>query len=214
MNILFALAHPDDEAFGPAGTIRKLADNNHVLVVSLCKGNRPGSFRSLESRQEAFIKSCSLLGAQSLILDSDDVGLEEDYAKDQMSRVIASFKPEVIYTHSIKDLHKDHRTLAEVMLVLARPSPNSLIKKLVSCEIPSAGFWSWGQFGGTFQPNYFIDIGNQRYIKDQVVSLYDTELYPSPDIRSKESIWDLARLRGSQSGTRFAEAFEIIYQKD
>ena len=61
MNILFIFAHPDDEAYGPAGTIAKLSKHNNVSVVSLCQGNRPGNEKVSENRQKSFKEYWALL---------------------------------------------------------------------------------------------------------------------------------------------------------
>ena len=58
--IFFLFAHPDDEAYGPAGTIAKLSKDNQVIVVSLCNGARPGYEHVADARSFAFIKSCDL----------------------------------------------------------------------------------------------------------------------------------------------------------
>jgi len=63
MKILFIFAHPDDEAYGPAGTISKLAkDGNDVVVVSLCNGRRPG----MEVKREVLAGELSNLKASIL----------------------------------------------------------------------------------------------------------------------------------------------------
>ena len=68
MRILFAFAHPDDEAFGPCCTIRKLVNEGHnVIVSSMCNGARPGAEHVSSKRKAAFAESCAILGAHSMI---------------------------------------------------------------------------------------------------------------------------------------------------
>jgi len=88
MNIVFIFAHPDDEAFGPAGTIAKLSEEHTVSVVSLCKGNRPGAEQVAQARIDAFKKSCNLLGATPYIFGSSDLHLEYHQAMRDVELVI------------------------------------------------------------------------------------------------------------------------------
>ena len=76
MRVVFIFAHPDDEAYGPAGTIHQLANKGHdVTVVSMCKGDRPGAEEVSTGRMEAFEKSCETLGAKPIMFLGHDCKL-------------------------------------------------------------------------------------------------------------------------------------------
>jgi len=212
MNILFIFAHPDNEAYGPAGTIAQLSENNDVTVVSLCKGDTPGNEAVSESRIAAFEKSCNSLGANFALCDGSDCKLEYCETLKKIENFISTLKPEVVYTHNISDIHKDHRLVAECVLVASRPKPESTVKELYMCEMPSTTEWSFGQLGDTFQPNVYIDVSMQIYKKQQVMSYYSTETYHYPDARSIESMESLAMYRGKQVGMHRAEAFKQVFR--
>ena len=214
MKILFLVAHPDDEAYGPAGTIAKLSKDNDVIVISLCNGARPGSEHVKESRSSAFIKSCTLLGARWVMYDNDDCSLEYRNTLAQVEMIINYHKPDIVYTHNISDIHKDHSLLADCCLVACRPKPGSLVKELYFFEIPSSTDWAFGQIEPRFNPNRFIDITEYIAKKKEAMHLYTTEIYKWPDARSIKAIELSAENRGRQVGAEYAEAFQLVFSHD
>lgn len=212
MRIAFIFAHPDDEAFGPSGTISKLAKQHEVFVMSLCNGNRPGA-NVQDQRGQAFQLSCDLLGATPLIWDNPDCSLDNQHVTEHICRVVQHYAPEIIYTHSINDVHLDHRMVAEGCLVASRPKPSSSVNALYYSEVVPSTMWGMGQFGG-FNPNVYSDISDVIEIKRKAIELYSTELYDYPDARSVDNVINVASVRGSQAGFNYAEAFQLVFSRD
>ena len=63
---------------------------------------------------------------------------------------------------------------------------------------------------GSFSPNLFIDVSNEWSDKIKTLNAYAGEMRDYPHTRSIEGVTNLAKLRGSQVGYKFAEAFEMI----
>ena len=159
MNILFVLAHPDDEAFGPAGTIARLtSEGNTVKLLTLCNGARPGSEHVASPRQVAYRQACAALGVDSMIHNVPDMSLEYRPTCVNIESTLASFAPSVVYTHNISDINADHRLVAEACLIACRPKPNSTVDMLIACEGSSSTDWAFGQFQPQFMPNMYLDI--------------------------------------------------------
>lgn len=210
--IIFIFAHPDDEAYGPAGTISKLAENNNVYIVSICRGDRPGYESVSSPRKEAFMKSNKLLGTTAIILDNSDAKLQYEQAIKDVEMIIKNYSPDVVYTHNISDLHKDHRIVSEACLVACRPKPGSTVKALYMCESPVATGWSFNKIDPKFDANTYVDVCYQEECKRDVLELYSTEIYEWPDARSVESMETLAKYRGKQIGVNMAEAFSQVFR--
>jgi len=212
--IMFIFAHPDDEAYGPAGTIKKLATTNNVKVVSMCRGNRPGHEEVSESRVKAFKDSCKELGAEPIMFEYSDCKLEYDETLKRIEELISKYKPKIVFTHNASDLHKDHRLVSECVMVACRPKPDSSVDKLYFCEIPSSTDWSFGQMGERFKPNTYVDISQGIYYKNKVMGFYSTEIYNYPDARSVEAMEVLAMHRGKQVGCHRAEGFKLVFSRN
>jgi len=212
-NILFVLAHPDDEAFGPGGTIAKLSKDNHVTVVVLCNGDRPYDRQVGAIRRKAFAKSCRVLGVVTWsIFGADDTTLTYEYAKEKIEVAVNTYKPHAVYTHNISDIHQDHQITAEATMVACRAKPELMIQELYMCEIPSSTGWAFGQIEPVFVPNTYVDIANESSLKQQALMLYSTEVHTFPDARSWGAVDGLAAYRGQQVGVERAEAFKQIYR--
>ncbi len=212
MNILFILAHPDDESYGPAGAIAKLAQDHNVTVVSLCNGSRPGNENVAAYRAGIFSRNCELVNAKWKIYNSQDCTLEYDSVLKTVEALVDFDKPDVVYTHNISDIHRDHRLVAECCMVACRPKPESTVQALYMCEIPASTEWGFGQFGD-FKPNTFVDITDFMPHKIKMLEQYKSEVYMHPDARSVENMRVLAEKRGMNVGVRFAEAFQLVFQK-
>lgn len=215
MTTLFVFAHPDDESFGPAGTIARVAKEDKAVVISLCSGNTPTRPHVAKERRANFNKVCNELGAVPGIFGSSDLHLDYHSAMHDISEVIRETHPHTIYTHNTGDVHKDHRLVAEVVLAAARPTLESTVKRLYMCEIPPSTIWSFGQFGTEFIPNSYIKLTPaEMELKRWAVSQYDTEVRTAPDPRSAAGMEALAKYRGSQVSSDWAEAFKLVYSID
>ena len=214
MNILFVIAHPDDEAYGPAGTIAELAKEHDVTVHCLCNGARPGWEHVSDARVEAFIRSCELLGANCKIGNSPDLSLELLPTVRAIEEVIQSIQPTVVYTQNISDINQDHRIVGEACLIACRPKPDSVVDELYFFEVPSSTDWTFYQVQPKFEPSVYNDITNQIELKQRVLGLYVTETYEFPDARSIEAMTTLAKYRGYQVGVHYAEAFRLVFSRN
>lgn len=210
MKVAFILAHLDDETFGPLGTIAShVKKGDEVVVVSMCRGNRPGADVQGQ-RVHTFTEICDMLGVESIVQDQSDTKMTRDITQLRVNKLIQDIQPDIVYTHFNGDAHQDHRLLSECVLVACRPKPESTVQQLLMCELPAATEWAFGQFGD-FKPTVFNDISDLIDIKIEALEMYDTETYDYPDARSVESMKILAAQRGKQCGVKYAEAFQLVF---
>jgi LmbE family N-acetylglucosaminyl deacetylase len=213
MKVVFILAHPDDESFGPGGTIAKLSKEHDVQVFSLCNGARPGNEQVSNARVQSFYQACDLLGAKGTIYNVPDLTLTYPTAVSNVEGIINQMKPDVVYTHNISDVNMDHRIIAEACIVACRPKPTSSVTQLYFTEVPASTDWSFSKLQPTFEPNTYVDISEHISLKKQALSLYLTETYAYPDARSIEAMEIRAKFRGTQIGVNFAEAFQLVFSR-
>ena len=209
MNILFLIAHPDDEAYGPFGTIAKLAKEHKVTVFCICNGERPGTKRVSADRVFAFKANCEQLGVEWRIQNNADCSLEYADTLANVEGIINFYRPDIVYTHSNTDLHNDHKVLANTALVACRPKPDSPVNQLYFFEIPQ-----FAQSQSSFKPTTYKDITNYIDLKKQALGRYATETYEFPDARSIEAVETLAKFRGYAVGVKYAEAFQLVFSRD
>ena len=152
-----------------------------------------------------------MLGVEYRIFDSSDLYLDYYVALKQIEDSIKEFKPEVVYTNNISDIHRDHRVTAKATLSACRPKLGSTVKQMFMYEIPSSTDWAFNQFDPAFSPNTFVNIEEYIELKKSIIKLYDTELYPFPDSRSLEAVEVLSKDRGRQVGCNYAEAFKLVF---
>ena len=210
MKILFIFAHPDDESFGPSGTIMShVEQGDDVTVVSLCKGNRPGADVE-DARSAQFNENCKAMGVNGLIYDQSDCLMTREATSKVVEQLINDIQPSIVYTHFSGDIHQDHRLVAECVTVACRPKPESSVIKLLMCEIPASTEWAFGTHGH-FAPNVYNDITPYAGLKAELLGNYKTEVYKFPDARSVDSTMLQANYRGKQCGVNYAEAFQLVF---
>lgn len=220
MNVLFVVAHPDDEVLGAGATIHKLVQEGHNVAVCTMVSHaaaRANISATLSADQE---KAFQILG----ITNSYD----GDFPNIQMNTVphldlvkyiehaIEDWHAESIYTHHPSDTNNDH-----VMTSYAAQAASRLfqrrqgvpaLKQFIYMEIPSSTEWSFDSSANRFSPNMFVEVGKEGLdIKLRALSAYTGVMRPYPHPRSEEAITGLAAYRGVQAGCYYAEAFESVF---
>ena len=211
MTSLFVIAHPDDEVYGCGGTISQ-AEN--AVVLCLCRGDKHGNNAKAANRTKAFRHNMMRFQACPLYGGFNDFSLPGHYQEviKEITEAVNRFKPSVVYTHSVSDIHVDHRVVAEATLVACRPTPQSTVKALHMFETVSSTDWGFGVIKNQFKPNHYIDITQSIDDKIAAATKYSNEeIRQHPDCRSIQAIQNLAAYRGQQVGVQYAEAFETVF---
>lgn len=217
--ILVIVAHTDDESLGCGGLIKKLSTSNDIKAISFTNGVSSRSnqnHRQIIERKNSSIKASKILGftweEQYNFEDNklDKISLLEIIKLIEKHK--KKFKPDIVLTHNFSDLNIDHRKIAEAALTAFRPEPKEKLEQFITFEVPSATDYRVLRNERNFIPNYFVNI--EKFIKSKInaIKCYKKEVKPYPHSRSIIGVKNLSKIRGNQSGLKYAEAFEIIRQ--
>lgn len=105
------------------------------------------------------------------------------------------------------DLNRDHQLLHEAILVGTPHWAGGIVKRLLSYSIPSSKEWSLFLLGGSFLPNWLVNISTTLRQKLRAFAHYSSEipLYSHP--RSFDAVENQAKFWGSSVGFEYAEPF-------
>jgi LmbE family N-acetylglucosaminyl deacetylase len=193
--VLAVGAHPDDVEIGVGGTLAAYHQMGHqVAILTLSRGARggPEQERAGESQRAA-----QVLGARLYLEDLEDTRISEgDPTIRIISRVIGEVQPTMIYTHSLHDVHQDHRNTHRAVMVAARK-----IGRVFCFQSPSATV--------EFRPTRFVRIDAQLDAKLAAIDAFGSQValreYLEPELISAT-----ARYWSRFGEGRYAEAFEVI----
>lgn len=220
-NVLTFFAHPDDETLAAGATIAKLARQGaqvHMAIPATGINSRRNSLdqktreASLGALREDCEKACALLGVLPKQLyfgefadnEMDTSSLLE--VIHWLEEIIADVKPDLILTHHRYCTNIDHQYCHDAVVVATRPATNSHIPVLCG-EVPSStGYLRPVQW----EPNLYVEVSMEDVdMKVCAMQAYKGEARPDPHPRSPEVLRALAKVRGSESGFLWAEAFMI-----
>ena len=208
MNILVLAAHPDDEAIGMGGTIKKLSKKNNIHLCVLTEGvsAQYNDKKMILERKNACKKSGKILGIKNYtFLDFPDMKLDSISHLEinkELERIIRKFNPKIVYSPPLHDLNNDHRLVFNSALVATRPFSSS-VKQLLSYECP-------GPVNQPFRPTVYQNIEKEFPYKLKAFKMYKSEVMKFPHPRSIEAIENLAIQRGVECSLKKAEAFQLI----
>jgi LmbE family N-acetylglucosaminyl deacetylase len=219
--VLVCVAHPDDEVLGCGGTMARHVERGdavHVIFVADGVGSRQSSSaehqRGLLERRQAAENAARIIGSEKPhYLDYPDQRLDTIALLDitqSIEALLATIRPDVIYTHHGDDLNADHRLVSEAIMTAARPVPGQVVASVYGFETLSSTEWVFHSRGTAFRPNRFIGIETTLKRKLDALRAYQTEMRDFPHPRSYETVEMLARLRGSTVGLAAAEAFTVL----
>ncbi len=212
--ILVISAHPDDLCLGAGGFVYKLSKEGKK-VYSLILGQENYYARDQISPMEN-TKEQELACSKFLNYEIINYGNFSDNAFDEHSLLSVSkfiekntknINPNIIITHYSQDLNIDHRISHQATMTAFRSLPKKNFFFVYAMEVLSSTEWS-EQF---FKPNTYINLSDEEInTKIKAFSCYRTEIRDWPHPRSRKIIKSKAIMRGSESGCRYAEAFQLI----
>ncbi len=219
--MLVIVPHPDDEAYGCAGTIAKVkaaGGRVYVIVGSVGDLRHYSSEHAVVSgarRKQELEAAMALLGVDGyevlfeeserhMRLDAlprrDLVTLIEREARYAIDRVRPTA---VILPHP--SYNQDHEALFLAGFTACRPHlprDKPFVRLVLSCDAPQLR-WS----PTPFHPNFYVDISEFLEVKLKALRCHASQLRPAPHHGSVENVERLARLRGSEISVEAAEAF-------
>lgn len=200
--ILILAPHTDDGEFGCGGSMSKWVDEGkevyYVAFSSARKSVPPGMPKDILEKEVK--EATQVLGVppDNLILFNYPVREFPTYRQkilEDMVRLENELKPELVLLPSTNDTHQDHQTISQEGF--------RAFKKIsiVGYEMPYNNL--------SFSTNLFVVLEEKQVSKKiEALKCYKsqaTKTYATPDF-----IMSLARVRGTQIGVKYAEAFEVI----
>lgn len=201
-DVLILSPHTDDGELGCGGTIARLAEegrNIHYVAFSTCEDSVPKEF-PCDILEHEVKKATKVLGIKpsNLIIKKYPVRHFGTYRQEILEDIVnirRDINPDLIFLPSWNSLHQDHNTISKEGLRAFKKST------CLGYDLP------WDQV--EFNSNAFYKL-EQKHVELKIKSL---DCYQSQKFRTyvdPEFITGLARVRGAQIDTMYAETFEII----
>jgi LmbE family N-acetylglucosaminyl deacetylase/CheY-like chemotaxis protein len=188
-------AHPDDVEIGAGGTLAAHCAAGDILaILTLSRGAVGGNMghRARESREAA-----DILGARLFLKDLEDTRIPGGNPTIAMiEEVVAETGPTVVYTHSVHDLHQDHRSVHRSAMVACRK-----VSRVYCFQSPSATV--------DYRPTHFVTVDEYLGRKLKIVDAFGSQA-SIRDYMEPELITATARYWARYAAGTFAEPFETV----
>jgi N-acetylglucosamine malate deacetylase 1 len=219
MNILAVGCHPDDLEIACSGTLAKYARAGHdVYMCHVANGDKghvvimPEELRRIRHAEaEAGGK---VIGAKEVIdLDVPDLEVNSNNEKtvEKLVDLIRRVKPDLIITHNPDDYMRDHMEVSRLVFNASFSSsvPHYFTEHDAYGKIAPIYFME--TLAGTgFVPTEYVDVSDTIDAKCQALSCHESQLkwlLEHDGVDFLDMIRTVAKFRGYQSGTAFAEGF-------
>lgn len=192
MSILVLAPHTDDETLGCGGTIAKYAERGADVYVY--------AFSCGTSNHGEFMGACKVLGATGHPYSHFKTRVFPE-SRQQILDCILEIKnqisPTVVFVPATSDAHQDHQVITEEA---KRAFKHSTI---YGYECP----WNSYNFSNTC-----YNVLSPDHITSKVAAMLEYSSQVTRPYFQNDNIISLARVRGMQAGSEFAECFEVIRQ--
>ena len=223
--LLVIAPHPDDEVLGCFGLMNKIKKNGGKVFVQILTLGGYSKVENGKIRKETWKNELDNV-LKFMKIDGHDIGFYKDkiehldtVPQDQLiellefkSKVaISKIKPTMVAIPTIFSSHQDHVQTYKVAITALRPHPQQttfLPKLVLSYESPEYYFWSAYSEFGRFSPNLYLNLSKTELdIKVKTFNMYKTQIRKNH--RDGDQLTALARIRGSEVGVEYAEAYHI-----
>jgi LmbE family N-acetylglucosaminyl deacetylase len=195
--VCFIGAHPDDIELGCGALISDIVDQTNVVCVTFSDNQQNPALKNLT---EEYYASMAILGVKKEnVYLYDFITRRFQAARQEILEVMISIKrlfhPEVVFVHTVNDIHQDHKTITEEALRAFRGTT------LLGFDVLRS---SYGFF-----PDLLVQVSEEGVMKKiQALAAYKT--YADRYYLERDIIHSTARRHGALAERPFAEGFDIL----
>lgn len=204
MNVLGIGAHFDDLELGCSGTLIKhvmQGDKVTMLVITDSAYNTPEGqvVRQHEVAYQEGLKAAELIGGELICLGINTFMVPNDETlTKQINMYVEKLKIDIIYSHWVYDIHRDHQFTAKCALMAGRHVNKFLMYR--------SNYYDTEQ---PFRGNFYSDISDVMEKKIEVIKAHESELE-----RVRYRWLDFFRNQNANDGQKihsmYAECFEVV----
>jgi LmbE family N-acetylglucosaminyl deacetylase len=193
--ILCLGAHSDDIEIGAGGTLAKLIAARPDLSIRWVVFSAPGK-RTEEAQNSANAYLANVPDKQVHIGTFRESFFPSEWPKikEWFEEIRKSFDPDIVFTHFRDDRHQDHRVLSDMAWNTFRNH------QILEYEIPKYD----GDLG---IPNVFVELDEPQAKDKARLLMQHFGTQHNKHWFSEDLFLSMLRIRGIESGTRYAEAF-------
>jgi len=220
---LVVVAHPDDEILGFGASGAKLVKQGEIVQPVILCGNVDVRHKRPTDNElyEDMLKANKICGFNEPVLgDFPNIRMNNvDHLEivQFIEKQILQFKPQRIFTHHPSDLNDDHCQISRACMAASRYYQRRddipALQSLNFMEIQSATDWAYETDRDGFRPNVYVEVEKEVDIKLEALACYRNVMRDFPHPRSVVAIKGLAAYRGGQSGQKYSEAFQTVFQR-
>ena len=188
-------AHADDIEIGCGGTIlRLIRDYRDIVFYWIVFNGNPERREEALTSAHLFLKDVEKKVIETKNFRDGFFPFQGTEIKEYFERIKSAFSPDLIFTHYREDRHQDHRLISDLTWNTFRDH------LILEYEIPKYD----GDLG---VPNAFVPLEEAvcrrkvAYIRDSFKTQRGKHWF------AEDVFFALLRLRGIESGVRYAEAF-------
>ncbi len=199
--ILILAPHTDDGELGCGGSIAKFCSEQREVYYAafcLCSASLPEGLASDTLGRECR-KATSILGIPESNLILFDYEVRELPASrqkilDELRNMHRNIRPDLVFLPAASDIHQDHQVIHDEGMRAFR-------------DVTFAGYeLPWNNYH--FNTSFFVKLSDDE-VNKKVEALHAYESQSERVYMQEDFTRSLAKVRGVQAGSRFAEAFEL-----
>ncbi len=211
-NILVVGPHHDDQELGMGGTIIRLAEQGHdVLLLDMTNGE-PTPHGSPEIREKEWNAAAEILGVKRTNLGLKNRFVEHNIpSRHKAAGVIREHQAQIVFLPYFDDAHPDHRATTRII------EDARFDAKLSKIDLPGEPiyphlmiYYYCTHLRHVSDPSFCIDISDQIDRKEKSILAYESQfVIPEKNRRVVEWLRQFNGYMGSRIGTRYAEPFYV-----
>jgi bacillithiol biosynthesis deacetylase BshB1 len=210
MNVLVVGPHPDDQELGMGGTIARLTEQGHdVLLLDMTTGE-PTPHGDPETRARESARAAEILGVSRRLLGLPNRALVHSIeARHLVAGVIREHRAEIVFAPFLPDAHPDHTATTRIV------EDARFDAKLTRIDLPGEPIYPRHLFyyycthlRSIPRPSFLFDISGYEQPKRDAILAYESQFVtPEKNRWIVEWLDAGARYFGSRIRTRAAEPF-------